>query len=326
MAAFNRTAGVVLRRLAVGGSAVALGAALFAAHPAGASTTGHGSSAQAAAHQHQSDQAKQAAERAKQAAKQAAERAKQVAQAKRAQAEKAKAEKAKADQAKKAEQAARKQAAEASHAATKAGHAANKAAAKTQAAAAKAQAAAEKAQAEAAAKAQAAVTKALRKAGLLTGNGDNGNTGNGNPGNGDNGSGDQPVTPAGTGKSGLPTGHKQQPPVSTGKSGNTGPAATTTRQSGPAGSVFVANSALAGSRSVPVSKPVQHLAVVKQIKPRTPLAVPPAKVLQVQTPIQLVQAGLSIGVGPLVLLGLVVIGGLATVVAGTRRRSTGQHR
>ena len=126
-------------------------------------------------------------------------------------------------------------------------------------------------------------------------------------------------------ESGLPAGHPQQPTTATGKSASTELASTAARQANAIGSVFVSNQAPAGRQSVPASKPVQHLAAVKQVKPRTQLAAPPVKVLQVQAPIQLVQAGLSLGAGPLVLLGLVVIGGLATVIAGTRRRHSPRH-
>ena len=301
MAASNSTAGAVLRRLALGGSAAVLAALLFGAQPAAASSAGHGNSAQAVAHQHQSDQDQQAAKRAaKQAAeraKQAAERAKRLEQAKRAQSAHAKAERAAAQQQVELTAAAERQASQA---------------------AGKAQVAADQAQAVAD-KARAAATKALRKASLPNGSGNNGN---GNYGNGS--AGDQPATP---GKNGVPTGRKQ--PVATpsvGKASSTELASTATRQAAAVGSVFVTdNSATSSSQPLPAGKPVQRLVAVKHPQPRTQLAAPPLKVLQVQTPIQLAEAGLSLGAGPLVLLGLVVIGGLATVTAGTRRRSPAKH-
>jgi hypothetical protein len=312
VAASKSTAGAVLRRVAIGGSATVLGALLFCAGPAGAITDGHASSAQATAHRHPSSHDKQAAERA---AKQAAERAKRAAQAK-AKAEHAKAEHAKAAQAKRAAQAnakaehakaehARAEHARAEHA--KAEHAKAEHTKARQQAAVERQASQTAAEAAtAAAKAQAAVTKALRKADLPTG-------------------GNQPVTPAG--KPAVltsSTGQQLAPAASATKASTTKLAGTALRQAAAVGSVFTSGNAVPVSKQpAPVSKPARHPAAAK---PRTTVAAPPARLIQIQTPIRLAEAaGLSLGAGPMVLLGLVVVGGLATVIAGTRRRSSARR-
>src|SRR6185437_10867907 len=155
--------------------------------------------------------------------------------------------------------------------------------------------------------ARAAVTKALRQAGLLTGG--NGNNGNGN---GDNGNGDQPGS---TGKSVVPTG-QQQSTGSAAKAGSSQLTSTGQRQAAAVGSVFV-NSGPASNQPTPASLPARHPLAAKHAQPRTQLVAPPAQVVRVQNPIQLAEAGLSMGgAGPLVLLGLVGVGGLATVLVG----------
>jgi len=285
VAASKSTAGAVLRRVAIGGSAAVLGALLFCAGPAGAITDGHASSAQATAHRHPSSHDKHAAERAKRAA-----------QAK-AKAEHAKAEHAKAAQAKRAAQAkAKAEHAKAEHA--KAEH--TKVRQQTVAERQASQAAAEAA--TAAAKAQAAVTKALRKADLPTG-------------------GNQPVTPAVLTSS---TGQQLAPAATATKGGTAKLAGAALRQAAAVGSVFTSgNAAPVSKQPAPVSKPARHPAAAKHAQPRTTVAAPPARLIQIQHPIWLAEAaGLSLGAGPMVLLGLVVVGGLATVIAGTRRRSS----
>jgi hypothetical protein len=299
VAASNSTPGAVLRRLAIGGSAAVLGALLFCVGPAGASTAGHASSAQATAHRHPSSHDKQAAERA---VKQAAERAKRAAQAK-AKAEHARAEHAKAEHAK--GEHAKAEHAKAEHAKAEHAKARQQAVAERQASQAAAEAA------TAAAKAQAAVTKALRKAGLPAG-------------------GDQPTTPASTGKPAVltaSTGQQLAAAASASKANTAKLASSALRQAAAVGSVFnTGNSAPASKQSAPASKPVRHPAAAKHAQPRTTQAAPPARLIQIQTPIRLAEAaGLSLGAGPLVLLGLVVVGGLATVIAGTRRRSSAQR-
>jgi hypothetical protein len=293
VAASNSTAGTVLRRLAMGASAAVLAAVLFGAQPAAATATGHGKSVQATAHRHQSDHDKQAAERASRAAKAKAEAA-------RAKAEHAKAEHAKAEHAKAERAAARKQARQQAAAERRASRAADRAAAT-------------------AAKTQAAITKALRQAALLAGDG-NSDSRNGNKSGGQPASTDKPAVLTSS------TGQQLAAAAAASKASTAELASTALRQAAAVGSAFTGSSTSGtATRSVPAGKPVKHAATAKHAQPRTTQAAPPVRLIQVQTPIQLAEAGLSIGIGPLLLLGLVVVGGLATVITGTRRRSPGQH-